>query len=290
MARVLARLALATLFVALPVSAQEAKPARAEPKQNPAVVEPESAPGSPAFIDTTWIQPPARLFLSTAIDVGVAYGRPRVSFGYGRPHRHWGGIDLNPILTTNALGAYGGMRYSSPIVDFRAGARYFYGLYRSYLPIQDSYTREDIDFRGGDQSQYFTLEAELTFSIPVGPGDIISETEGVRLSGVPDNRYVFEETRRVVAAEPWVWRQRLGYLIQMLEREQLRVGPIGEVVGIPEREALVWRAGIIVRFRLFDDLELRANFVPVVASPDNVGIAGGDFGEFGVRWRWATGP
>jgi hypothetical protein len=107
---------------------------------------------------------------------------------------------------------------------------------------------------------------------------------------VPEEHYVFDETRHVVAAPPYLWRQRLGYLFDFLPNDELTLGPIVEVIGIPERDALVWRAGPIVRFRLFDDLELRAGFVPVVASPDNIGIAGGDFGEFGIRWRWATGP
>lgn len=261
-----------------------------EPRDNPVLLEPRGVAGSPAFIDTSWNQPPARPFLSTEVDVGVSYARPRVSFGYGRPHRHWGGVDLNPILTANALGAYGGLRYASPYVDFRTGLRYFYGLYRSYLPIQDSYTGQDIDFRGGDNSQYLTYESELTLTIPVGPGVVTSETAGSRLWGVPDDRYVFEETVHVVAAPPHLWRQRIGYVVGLLPRGELRLGVVGEVVGIPNRDALVWRGGLIVRFRLFDDLELRANFVPVIASPDRIGIAGGDFGEFGVRWRWATKP
>jgi hypothetical protein len=262
-----------------------------EPPQNPALVEPKASPGSPAFIDTTWTQPPARLFLSTEIDVGVSYGRPRVSVGYGRPHRFWAGLDLNPILTQNALGAYSGLRFASPIVDLRVGGRYFYGLYRSYLPIQESYTREDIDFQGGAHSEYWEVEAELNLNVPVGPGSIVSESALTRLWGVPDDRYVYEETHHVVATPPYIWRQRIGYVVPFLRGGELRIGAIAEVVGIPERDdARVWRAGLVVRFKLFDDLELRANLVPVVASPDNLGIAGGDFGEFGVRWRWATGP
>lgn len=262
-----------------------------EPPQNPAVIEPRGRLSSPAFIDTTWTRPPARLFLSTEIDVGVSYGRPRVSVGYGRPHRFWGGVDVNPILTTNALGAYSGLRFASPVVDLRVGGRYFYGLYRSYLPIQDSYTREDIDFRGGTHSQYWEAEAELTLNLPVGPGSIVSESALTRIWGVPDDRYVYEETIHVVAAPPYIWRQRIGYVLPFLKGGELRIGAIAEILGVPERDdGRVWRGGLVVRFKLFDDLELRANFVPVIVSPDNLGIAGGDFGEFGVRWRWATGP
>lgn len=274
--------------VAMPPPAPE--PPR-EPPENPALVEPKETAGSPAFIDTTWNRPPARLFLSTEIDVGVSYGRPRVAIGYGLPHRFWGGIDFNPILTTNALGAYGGVRFASPVVDLRVGGRYFYGLYRSYLPIQESYTREDIDFRGGSHAQYWEAESELTLNVPVGPGSIVSETALTRVWGVPDDRYVYEETIHVVAAPPYIWRQRLGYVLPFLRGRELRVGAIVEVLGVPERDdGRIWRGGLVVRFKLFDDLELRANLVPVIASPDNLGIAGGDFGEFGVRWRWATGP
>ncbi len=269
-------------FFALPALGQEG--------DNPAVVEPHELPDSPAFIDTRWTAPPARFFLSTAIDLGIAYTRPRVSVGYGRPHRHWAGIDLNPILDTNAVGAYGGLRYAGPIVDLRVGGRYYYGLFRSYLPIQDSYTREDIDFRAGAHSRYLELESELTLDIPLGPGKILSETAGSIVTGVPDDRYVFEETAHVVVAPPYLGRQRLGYILPVSSDGSLSVGGIGEVLWVPERDAVVWRGGIILRFHLFDDLELRASLVPVIASPDKIGIAGGDFGEFGVRWRWATAP
>jgi hypothetical protein len=43
-----------------------------------------------------------------------------------------------------------------------------------------------------------------------------------------------------------------------------------------------------VRILLSRALEVRGTFVPTVASPDRIGLVGGDFTELGLRWRWAT--
>jgi hypothetical protein len=51
----------------------------------------------------------------------------------------------------------------------------------------------------------------------------------------------------------------------------------------------MWRAGVIASFAIDDHLEALGLLVLPVYGPDSIGIAGGDFGELGLRYRWASG-
>ncbi len=237
---------------------------------------------------SSWRGGPARPFVSSAVDVGFRYFRPRVSAGYGLPHDTWGGVDANPIVSPAAIGAYGGVRLAVPIVDLRAGARFFHGLRRSFLPIRHAYDREAIEFRGEGDVEYVAWEAEASIDVPAGPVLFLSETSVSWAPGIPDDRYVFLESVRVVADDGWVGRQRVGVGIRLAERGALLAAAVAEVVRVPGRDLDVWRGGVLLRFRLFDDLELRGNFVPVLVSRDSLGMVGGDFAHLGIRWLWAT--
>jgi len=68
-----------------------------------------------------------------------------------------------------------------------------------------------------------------------------------------------------------------------------RVGVVGEVLYLPGRDDVVLRAGVIASFAIDDHLEALGLLVVPVLSPDSIGIAGGDFAELGIRYRWATG-
>jgi len=46
-----------------------------------------------------WSKQSARWFVSSEIDTGFLYVRPRFSAGYGRPHDLWVGVDTNPIFS-----------------------------------------------------------------------------------------------------------------------------------------------------------------------------------------------
>jgi hypothetical protein len=61
------------------------------------------------------------------------------------------------------------------------------------------------------------------------------------------------------------------------------------VLGVPARsDALTVRAGLLVRFVLSRRIEVRGSFVPTIISPDTIGLAGSDFTELGLRYRWAS--
>jgi hypothetical protein len=60
------------------------------------------------------------------------------------------------------------------------------------------------------------------------------------------------------------------------------------VVGIPNREAVVVRAGLYTSVAVNRHLEVLATLLPVLVSPDSIGLIGADFGQLGIRMRYAT--
>jgi hypothetical protein len=266
-----------------------------------AAAAPPLAPGrerhflSPDRDFVPWRQQPARWFGALEFDTGFLYVRPRFALGYGKPHARWLGLEMNPIFSEEGLAGYAGLRAVLPHLSLRAGGRYWYTFYRSFLEPRDSYTVEQIELRAGPRSRFFTWEAELAVSLPLGPGVALSELAGSYVTGVDEGYYVYEETLRVVADPPWVWGARAGYLWPAArataDREAtLQVGPVLELVGVPRRGTLVLRAGGLVRITLSGDLEARGTFVPAVATPDALGARGGDAFLLGIRYRWASGP
>jgi hypothetical protein len=51
----------------------------------------------------------------------------------------------------------------------------------------------------------------------------------------------------------------------------------------------VVRAGLLGSVSISAELDVQVALIPVLASPDNLGLAGGDFGQLGIRYRFATG-
>lgn len=252
------------------------------------------APSNP-FLDPKkrvlpWSEQPARWFVSAEFDTGFLYVRPRISFGWGKPHDTWVGIDTNPIFSYEGIAAYAGVRFDLPFVNLRVGGRHWWTFQRSFLEPDDSYTVEDIELREGPKSQFTTWEAELTLSLPIGPGFVLAEGSGSYVTGVPDGYNVYEETLRVVVEPPWAWRARLGYTVALDEDKTIVVGPVFEVAGVPERGIHVFRAGGLARVALAHDLEARGTFVPAIVTPDPLGARGADSFLLGIRYRWATGP
>lgn len=237
----------------------------------------------------TWREGNPRWFAATTIDAGYLYLRPRLSLGYGKPFNTWVGVDLNPIVQSSGLGAYGGVRIAVPYSDLRVGARYFSAFSHSFLPEQGTYDRLDIDDTTRAKARITTLEAELTTAIPVGPGDIVALGSISDVLGVPDGSYVFEETLHIITAPPLVWRVRGGYALRVGDHHQHSVGMVADVLDVPKRDdSTSVRAGPVIRFVLSRHLELRGSFVMTLVSPDRIGLVGGDFTELGIRWRTAT--
>lgn len=237
-----------------------------------------------------WSQGDPRSFVALTIDVGYLYLRPRAAFGYGKPHSTWVGLEVNPIFALSGLGAYAGVKGQLPFIDLRVGARYFYALERSYLEPRESYDRLALAIEQTRRARYLTLESELNTSVPLGPGELAGLASISSIQGVPDDIYLYEETLKIIAKPPWVWRARLGYSILFPVRNvRGSIGAVVDVLGMPGRDTQLVRAGLVFRVAVSSEIEVRGTFVPTIYSRDEIGIMGGDFTELGLRWRWATG-
>jgi hypothetical protein len=230
----------------------------------------------------------SRWFAAARVDIGVLFLKPRVQLGRGKPHWSWYGIEVNPLMDDKRVGGYLGVRLAWPVIDFRIGGRYEFPFYRSFLRVQESYDHLDIKDRSGPQASYLSLEAQLTGELPIGPGKLRFELTGTAILGVPDDHYVYEETLKVVAKAPWVYGGELGYLFVLGPLRRLETGPVVELVMIPGRSAWILRGGAKVTLKLWPNWEARATFQPALASPDALGLKGGDSFQLGVRYHWAT--
>jgi hypothetical protein len=288
------RLAVVSLLVAVAA----ASPARAqvEPPEEPSTV-PEAGPPPPIPPDLwmdvnmrrSWEERPPRWFTAAMIDLGWVYLRPRVSFGYGRPFSKWIGVDVNPAISSNAFGLYGGVRVNLPRLNWRAGVRYTWSLYRTYLDEQLSYDRLDFDLATNPRTKMATFETELEGTLPLGPGDLLGLASLSYVTNVPEGQVAFEETLRVMVDPPLVWRVRGGYALRWGTKRQHSAGLVVDVLDVPARDdSLTLRVGPVVRIVLSRRVEVRGSFVVTAVSPDNLGLAGSDFTEIGLRYRWAT--
>jgi len=237
----------------------------------------------------SWGTLPPRTFIATTVDVGFVYLRPRLSFGYGRPFTQWIGVDANPIAAQNGLGAYGGLRLEVPHLDFRIGPRYFASFSHTYLPTQDSYTRLELESNSGDASHTLTFEAELDLNFDLGPGRLLLRGSASYVTGVPAGYDAFEETLHIIVDPPLVWRTRLAYAFTFGARKQHGIGAAVDLLDVPKRDdSRTIRIGPIVRLALSRRVDVRGSFIFTVVSPDRIGLAGGDFTELGIRYRWAS--
>lgn len=237
----------------------------------------------------SWGVAPPRTFVASTVDVGYIYARPRVSLGYGRPFTSWFGMDANPIATNAGLGGYGGLRLEVPHLDVRLGSRYFAAFRHTYLVQQDSYSRLALETSDGTPARALTHELEIDASLPLGPGSVVLRGSGSYVTGIPAGHDVFEETLHVIVRPPLVWRVRGGYLFRFGSQSQHSVGLVVDLLDIPKRDdSTTLRAGPLLRMVLSRRVEIRGSFVVPIASPDSIGLVGGDFTELGVRYRWAT--
>jgi hypothetical protein len=250
-------------------------------------------PHADALIDPgmhrSWSEGAPRTFAAVTIDAGYLYLRPRGHLGYGTPFNTWLGIEGNPLVGRGGYGAYGGARFALPYVDLRVGTRWFAAFRHSFLAPKESYDRLDLDSTENAAARYYTLEAELSAAIPAGPGDILAMGSISAVRGVPSGSYVFEETLRVIVDPPWVWRVRGGYAFRFGSHSQHSLGPVVDILAIPERDdSRTIRVGPVLRIQLSRHFDVRGSFVTTVSSPDRLGLVGGDFTELGVRYRTAT--
>lgn len=252
------------------------------PMRDDALIDPRMARG--------WGEGAPRWFVATTVDLGFVYGRPRASIGYGKPFTSWFGLDVNPLATSNGLGAYGGLRLELPFFDLRGGVRYFSAFNRTYLAPREQYDRLAIETESAaGAAKVLTYEAEADSSLPIGPGNLLMRGSVSYVTNVPEGLNVFEETLRVIVQPPLVWRARGGYAFRFGKYQQHSLAVVADFLHVPARDDYrTLRVGPVIRFVLSRRVEVRGSFVTTAYSIDKIGLLGGDFTELGVRYRWAT--
>lgn len=241
-----------------------------------------------AVVGRYWELGRTRPFLAATVDAGLIYLRPRFMAGYGRPHWSWIGVEADPSLGLSGTGYYSGLAATLPWLTLRGGSRYFYPYSRKLLEPREAYTRSDIGLVDGPAGDYLAYELEVAGAFALGPGSLFGVATGMYINLVPPNKYVYEDSLKVVVAPPYVWRTRLGYLLALGQNGAIRVGAAAETIGLPGRDALVIRGGVLASVLISSELEAQASLLPVLMSPDSLGLAGSDFGQLGVRYRWGS--
>jgi hypothetical protein len=275
------------------VAAQPADPNRgpSEPVVPPKPEPPLATPDT--FIDRDmtrpWSEAHARPFLAGTIDVGYLYLKPRLQAGFGKPFSSWIGLEAAPIASSTEIAAYGGFRALFGPFDLRSGARYNFPYDYQYLPQQDAYSRLELESTVGGRSTYTALETELKTAIQVGPGSIIGIAGFFYVVGVPSGFDLYEETLHTIMRPPVEWWGRGGYDLHFGTQGQHGIALVGDVLYSPERDVATVRAGLLLHIAFSHHFEIRGTFVPTVWSRDSIGLAGDDFTELGLRYRWATG-
>ncbi len=236
--------------------------------------------------ESYWSLGTSRAFVSSTIDAGYLYFRPQIAFGYGRPHWSWIGAEISPSITSSVAREYAGLHAAFRYADLRVGGRYVFSFSRHFLVPRSSYGRDDIDTRSGPPARYVALDGEVSFSIPLPVGSIFGIASASGIFGIPKNLYLFEEALHTVIKGPLLARGRLGYGVTFGD---ITLGAFGEVIEDSGRNHPVVRVGPTAGLQISDHLDLFATFAFVATGPDTTGLAGGDLGTLGVRYRWASG-
>ncbi len=236
-----------------------------------------------------WSRGSSRLFMSSRLEAGLVYAKPQVAVGYGRPFWSWVGVEAFGLTTNSFGGGFVGVRGALPFVSLSLGARDSYSYVRSYLPIKQHYTVDDVSRAPGEHARYVTLEAEAFAVAPVPLGYVLVAPVFYAVTDAPPGRYLYEESLRGIMKPPFIWALRTGYLLAFGHDDFVKVGGLFEVVGLPGRDETILRAGPAGTMAFTEHLDLTGTFSMVISSPDSLGLWHGPFGQIGLTYYWATG-
>ncbi len=237
-----------------------------------------------------WSRGEPRPFVSASLAIGLPYVRPTFQVGFGRPFYRAMSLDLEPLVTMSGAGFYGGVRATVPFLELRAGVRKFETFGRTLMPPKEQHESADLDLPNGPEAEPVTLESELSGAVAVpggGPFWLLGVYYATQLE---PGHHLYDEYRKVIIAPPWLWRARVGYAWRFGRNDAVRLGVAEEILENPGRAGYVIRAGVLGSVAIGEHADVELSFLPVIHSPDSIGLAGADFAHLGVRWRWATGP
>ena len=227
-------------------------------------------------------------FAAGTLELGWAYARPRLAVGYGRPFYRHLSIEGQPLISPSGAGVYFGAKGAVPFLEMRTGVRYFAPFDRSLLTPRNSYQRVEIEEKDGPTAAHVALEAEMAGAVPLPSGGPFWVLSVYHIPGLQEGFNLYEESLKMVIKPPWVWRARIGYGVHFGKDDAISLGIAEEVIVNPGRREHVLRAGIVGSVQISDNVDVQTTFLPVISSPDHIGLAGADFGHLGIRWRFAT--
>jgi len=236
-----------------------------------------------------WSSGQQRWFAAAVFDTAGLSGKVDFQVGYGKPHYQWLGLDVETQVSLSGLGAFGGLRAATPFGSLRMGPRFFTALGQHLVERADVVTRPMLDVFEGPRSRYLSLEAEATFSVPLPLGSFGALVSASGIFGVDEDYLLFEHSLRVVIDPPFVARMRLNYLAPVGAYKTFRLGGMIEGIYNPGREYINIRTGPAVAVSLTHHLEALGAVAFSVYNPDEIGLAGADLGQIGLRYRWASG-
>lgn len=240
------------------------------------------------FDQRSWSEGQSRFFFAGQIDVGYVYLRAPLWLGVGKPHDVWGGLEVQPMVTNGAAGFFAGLNGTFRYLTLKLGARGMLSFERAYLPAAEVHHRLELT-TSRKNALTLTLEGQLNLDVPVGPGSLLGNFSVGHVFGPPAGMHVYEEGFKVIVAGPWVWRARAGYTIPIVPGSKHTFGLVADLTGVPARNFVMVRAGVVGRVVLSNRLEFRASLVPVIFNKDDLGLLPSDFAELGLRYRFATG-
>jgi hypothetical protein len=230
-----------------------------------------------------------RWFLATKSELGAPYVKPYFSVGYGLPNWIWGGVDVNAILTTSMAQVYSGVRASTPVFDVAFGARNTWSFDKPLLSPARSFDRATVLDPSGPREQTLALEFEAQGIIPLPHAAIVGDFVMVDTLNLPHDKYLYDESYRLVTRKPFFCVARLAALARFLPENALKVGVLSEYGFNTGRDSGVFRLGPIGVVQVTDHIQVAAGVTLMVSSPDHLGLMLGAYGVAGIRYQWATG-
>ncbi|HKU38138.1 MAG TPA: hypothetical protein VJR89_08325 [Polyangiales bacterium] len=235
-----------------------------------------------------WSVGDPRFFVSARPELGTPYAKPYVSAGYGLPHWIWAGVDLNAVLTMDALQVYSGVRLATPVLDLAFGVRDNWSFNKPFLRPQEGYTKAELNAEPGPSARYWAWEAEAVAIIPLPYAAIIGDFVAIGIWDKPEELFVYDEAYRAVVADDLYLVMRVGAIARLLNESALKIGVLTEHVFDAGRRPTT-RIGPMMSLQLTDHVDVNVVLTVAVSGPDNLGIVTGSYGVAGVRWRWASG-
>jgi hypothetical protein len=244
---------------------------------------PPAASTQPTSITQYWSTARTRVFVSGVADLG-ALARVRGSFGYGKPHWTWGGIEAEAVSTSEVGFGVVRARLALLIADLAIAYRHTWSYRRSFLTREQRY--EDADLRTGPLARYHSLDMWLWGVIPAGSGYVDWEFEALRVY-VPSGVDVYEEWLRTPLRPPWGTVCRLGY-VHMFFDQRVSAGAIGEWVW-PGPTGSVYRVGPLLSYAFGPHWDFTLLLTAVVYGPDELSFFNGLWGTARFRFKFASG-